>query len=413
MPLTLLCEELEAGMRLFEPVVWHDMVMLPSGRVLTPDDIGQLRQRFPNLSIRVGDPVLDSALDFPDDSHERQAALMIKTKIMDVMTANVDERIGRQMSVQKVNFVLIHAAVKEILSFLLSNPVTAVLLARSLDSDQYIAEHIGNVFYLSMVLGCAARTYVSNERQRLSKADLRPSVTMDLAPLGLGVMFMDAAMPPVANLLKPDHKLSEEEWRQIREHPIAGADGMPDTFSAAAKAVIRCHHENNAGLGYPAGLPGDRIHVLARVVRIADAYETGTARHAFGQARSPVRVLYDMTCGPQKKLYDPELLKVFARLVHPFPIGAKVRLQGGQHAIIMRYNQNNPFQPFGVIAYDDQNNRVPVEQLSATVQLGSQTGLRIESYQGEDLSYLYKAPPVRDPASPQRRPQTLFEAGYP
>ncbi len=59
MPLLLTCQDLQIGMRLAEAFVWRGRVMLPGGKVLTDSDVEVLRRAYPNVSVKVGDPVLD------------------------------------------------------------------------------------------------------------------------------------------------------------------------------------------------------------------------------------------------------------------------------------------------------------------------------------------------------------------
>jgi hypothetical protein len=413
MPVSVQSDELQPGMRLFEPVLWRDMVMLPSGRLLTEEDVSSVRRRFPDLSIRIMDPVLDEAVEFEDDERNREIASSVKEKIVEAMS-HVDQRYSKHASLKGVDFKAINNAIAEIMKYLAANPVSAVLLARSLGTKSYLTEHTGNVFYLSMVLGSAARAYVSSERQRQSNArDLQLSVTMDLTPLGFGAMFMDLAMLPFQDLFAADQPLTDEQWQSIREHPSVAAESLPGDFSAAARTIVRSHHENCCGTGYPGGISPEKLHVFARIVRIADAYETGTARHVHKQAKSPIRVLREMTVGAHRQFYDPELIKVFARLIQPFPIGAKVHLEDGRRAVVVRHDPANPFQPFGIIAFDAENRRLPESEMKKLLRLSPGDGLRIKSFQGEDLSYLYDPAWSGDELPASGRPKTLFETAYP
>ncbi len=80
--------------------------------------------------------------------------------------------------------------------------------------------------------------------------------------------------------------LSEEDWAMIRRHPDEGATlvGRLDGYGPVAE-VIRAHHEHVDGSGYPAGLIGDEIPLLARIVAICEAYDAMTARASY---RSPM-----------------------------------------------------------------------------------------------------------------------------
>ena len=82
--------------------------------------------------------------------------------------------------------------------------------------------------------------------------------------------------------------LSDEDWATIRRHPQDGATlvGRLDGYGPVAD-IILYHHENVDGSGYPAGLIGNEIPLLSRVLAVANVYDTLTARHSY---RAP------MTC---------------------------------------------------------------------------------------------------------------------
>lgn len=413
MPVSVRCDELQSGMFLHEPVIWHDRVMLPGGRELTETDVSVLRRRFPEMCVRVGEPVLDELVEFEDDSRDREVAAMVKAKITDALRIK-DPRFARHASMKDVDFGAVRATVDEIMKYLEANPVSAALLARTLSKDTYLADRTANVFFLSMVLGSTVREYVSIERQRQSKArELQSTVTMDLTPLGLGVMFMDIGLAPLQALFGADEPLTAADHQAIREHPLVVLDMLPPNFSAAAKTIIRTHHENLAGIGYPYGIPKDKLHVLARVVRIADAFETATARDVFKQAVSPVRAIWEMLAGPTQHCFDPKLMRVFVRVVAPFPICAKLQLDDGRQAVVVKYNRTNPFKPIATIAYDAGNKPLPKADIQSPVTIDPADGLKIKSYNGEDVSYIYgPALPVETAEEPAQ-PETLFDYFYP
>ncbi|MBC7337817.1 MAG: HD domain-containing protein, partial [Clostridia bacterium] len=74
-------------------------------------------------------------------------------------------------------------------------------------------------------------------------------------------------------LLKPG-PLIPEERKEMQNHPEVGTRILePARFPAAVIAAVRHHHEDYGGGGYPAGLSGEEIPLLARILRVADAYD--------------------------------------------------------------------------------------------------------------------------------------------
>lgn len=90
-------------------------------------------------------------------------------------------------------------------------------------------------------------------------------------------------------ILKGDAPLTEEDWMEIRKHPYEGARIVSeiDGYQPVGE-IILAHHERIDGLGYPRGLQGDRIPVIARIIAVADTYDVMTARDSY---REPVSSL--------------------------------------------------------------------------------------------------------------------------
>ncbi|MGP3688380.1 HD-GYP domain-containing protein [Streptomyces sp. IBSNAI002] len=91
-------------------------------------------------------------------------------------------------------------------------------------------------------------------------------------------------------LLRKDGPLTPEERRIIELHPEYGHEMVRGIgFLGEARAAILHHHERVDGSGYPYGLTGDQIPVLARVVAVADAFDAMTSTRSYSRAR-PVPV---------------------------------------------------------------------------------------------------------------------------
>lgn len=414
MPLLIHCDELQAGMRLAEAFMWRERMMLPGGKVLTRDDIDILQAKYPDVTLKVGDPVLDSLAEFEDDTHDREVATTAQQMVAQSLS-KVQERFAARTAIASVNFNAMRNAAMAVIDYLKDNPVSAALLNRSMSGDNYIAEHSGNVFYLALVLGSSVRDYVVRERLRQTSAShLSTAICMDLLPLALGAMFMDIGMFPLSHLFKPGYELTDEDRKLIRQHPIASCEQLPDSLPAGVKMVVRTHHENFDGTGYPSAMPGAQQHIFTRIVRICDAFEAATAQRVYAQAKSPVRVLWEICAGPWKHCYDPVLSKMFRSLIQPFPIGAKLRLADGRWAVLVRYNHKEPFQPTVIVAFDAKGNRLPTDHLLPAINVGDGNSLRLGSYDGEDLSFLYEdSKASKTPAEAEAELDELLRTAYP
>ncbi|MBK8270052.1 MAG: HD-GYP domain-containing protein [Planctomycetes bacterium] len=136
-----------------------------------------------------------------------------------------------------------------------------------------------------------ARTRYGLHSERVCSFALRIATELKLADselraLELGALLHDIGKigVPDAILLKPGG-LSDDEWRQMREHPELGARILSATpFLEEAVVVVRSHHERFDGSGYPCGLAGDQIPLLARVFAVADVFDAITSKRPYHEA---------------------------------------------------------------------------------------------------------------------------------
>jgi putative two-component system response regulator len=120
---------------------------------------------------------------------------------------------------------------------------------------------------------------------------------------------------PDAILLKPG-KLTEEEWKLIKEHPAVGERiCAPLKSFRSVLPIIRHHHEKFDGSGYPDGLRGDDIPVAARVLQIVDIYDALTTERPYKRAFSITDALQTMKQEVAKRWWDPHIFDEFERLV--------------------------------------------------------------------------------------------------
>ncbi|MGI6238197.1 MAG: PAS domain-containing protein [Christensenellales bacterium] len=116
-------------------------------------------------------------------------------------------------------------------------------------------------------------------------------------------------------LLDMRRPLSESEWIEIRKHPIAGyrvLNSFDDTVDLAETALA--HHERWDGMGYPRGLAGDEIPLLARIVAVTEAYERMTNAADGARTLTKAQGIAELwrNAGTQ---FDPEIVEAFTSLL--------------------------------------------------------------------------------------------------
>ena len=166
--------------------------------------------------------------------------------------------------------------------------------------DRYTAGHSGRVKHFSLKLGT---------RVGLDEA------TLDL--LGRGALMHDVGKIgiPDAVLNKPA-PLDDAELEIMRQHPSFTAAIMRPLVRFRVFAEIAAwHHERWDGGGYPDGLAGDQIPLLARIVAIADAWDAMTGDRIYRKGMSEQKALGIMEAEADGGQFDPELIRVFVAMV--------------------------------------------------------------------------------------------------
>jgi putative two-component system response regulator len=119
---------------------------------------------------------------------------------------------------------------------------------------------------------------------------------------------------PDSILFKPG-RLTAEEWVTMRSHTTRGEEiCRPLKTLKPMLPIIRHHHERWDGSGYPDGLRGEQIPLLARIVQIADIYDALTNARPYKPAYKPAEALLILRQETENGWRDPQLFHVFLRL---------------------------------------------------------------------------------------------------
>jgi cyclic di-GMP phosphodiesterase len=120
---------------------------------------------------------------------------------------------------------------------------------------------------------------------------------------------------PDAILLKPG-RLTEEEWKIVRAHPVIGERiCQPLKSFRLVLPIIRHHHEKVNGSGYPDGLRGDAIPMTARILQVVDVFDALVTERPYKKAFSTSEALQTMREEVAKGWWDPRVFDHFERLV--------------------------------------------------------------------------------------------------
>lgn len=134
----------------------------------------------------------------------------------------------------------------------------------------------------------------------------------DKEDLKLAAFFHDIGKIGVKlAVLNKDSNLEKHEFDIIRQHPDTGAD-MIESIGLFVRLApyIRHHHEHWNGSGYPAGLKGEKIPLLSRIIAVADAYDALTTERPYKEGFTSEKAVSILEEESGKK-FDPEVVDKF------------------------------------------------------------------------------------------------------
>ena len=115
---------------------------------------------------------------------------------------------------------------------------------------------------------------------------------------------------------------------------------------------MRDHHERWDGSGYPRGLISERIGELPRVAAIADVFDAVTSQRPYAPAEPPnvgVRIIGSGA----GTAFDPAVVKVFRKVVMPYPVGTELQLPDGRTGVVAHVDTARPEEPVVRVAGAD------------------------------------------------------------
>ena len=117
------------------------------------------------------------------------------------------------------------------------------------------------------------------------------------------------------DLLNKPGPLSHEEYELVKRHAATGADILDGLeFGGPLARIVRHHHENWDGSGYPDGLHGASIPIGARILAVVDCYDALTSLRPYREPLSHTAAV-DMIVERRGTMYDPAILDAFLRVV--------------------------------------------------------------------------------------------------
>src|ERR1051326_2815924 len=137
----------------------------------------------------------------------------------------------------------------------------------------------------------------------------------EMKALEFGALLHDIGKIGVPDaILRKPAKLTDEEWKRMREHPRHGQQILRGIkFLEGAARVVAQHHEKWDGSGYPLGLKAEQIDVCARIFSVADAFDAITSDRVYRDGRSYEAAAQELARWADVQ-FDPRVIEAFHRV---------------------------------------------------------------------------------------------------
>lgn len=207
---------------------------------------------------------------------------------------------------------------RRVLQVLASHAAIAIENARLFEDTQQT--YYETIRSLAQALE-ARDAYTQGHSERVTKYALRTAEQMGLDEDSRKVIRYAGLLHDIGKIgisdtiLHKRLKLTEEDWRAIRNHPLFGDSILgPLKFLHDAQKIVLRHHERYDGSGYPGRLKGEEIPLEARVIAVADAYDAMTSDRPYRQAMPHEKAIEELRASSGQQ-FDPVVVAAFLDVI--------------------------------------------------------------------------------------------------
>jgi len=342
-------------------------LILDEGSVLDERHLSVLPQ-MDISSILIQDPRVDDVIIVPLVSEA------VEAKAVRLLRLTVDDNQDKEMEGVKLDLLKADRLIKEMVQGFYSVFMGDIGLEGCTSAANFNYVHPVKVAALSLLLGKEAGC---------SRSDL---VSLGIAALMQNISYVFIPQ----NVLEIMDPWAVEKSERFRRHPelssqIVSQSGSDDTSVAVA---ISQHHERWDGSGYPLGLKGEEISLLARIMAIASTYHTLISCIPQHEPYFPPEAAeYIAAYGGE--LFDPELVQVFFRSVPFYVKGQMVRLNEGEVGIVSNANVGYVGRPVVRVCYERDGEKAEKPYDLDMSQPENQNKMIVEILDSLDVSVLF------------------------
>jgi HD-GYP domain-containing protein (c-di-GMP phosphodiesterase class II) len=184
--------------------------------------------------------------------------------------------------------------------------------------------------------------------------------TKGLLELGLAAFLENVGMYKIPDFIpKKKEKLKKEEISLIRQHTNVSyqiLSNLGRRYGWLADVALQVH-ERADGSGYPKGLKGQEILEMASIIGLIDTYIAMTEEKPYREKYLQSHAV-NFIIKETKKLFPPQILKIFLNQISLFPVNSYVRLNNQSIGRVVSTDENQPLRPSVEILYDGLSNQV-------------------------------------------------------
>ena len=265
----------------------------------------------------------------PPTRHSAAEELSHASRVLERSKEEVRKLFGEVRLGKAVASAEVMPLVDEISSSVARNPSALISIARLKNRNEYT--------YMHSVAVCALMVNLARQ------LDLDAATTREAGLAGLLHDVGKMAMPEP--ILSKPAALSDEEFAIMRTHPERGWEVLRRSGGMPQSALDVClhHHERVDGTGYPHGLAGDGIDLLARMGAVCDVYDAVTSCRPYKDPWGAADTIAAMF--RWKGHFDRPILDAFIRSVGIYPVGSLVRLKSNRLAVVADQNEADLTRP--------------------------------------------------------------------
>lgn len=291
---------------------------------------GKNRQeiKLPPLSVR--EPVHHQTVS------SLRKELKVSRKLMIDVEASLQRVFQSVKQGQMPNLTDVAKVTRNMVSSVVRNPDAVLWLSRTRQHDDFIYQHAVNTAVWALVCG---RELGLNEGL--------------LNHLGMGCLLSQVGKLKLPEtLLHNEGRLGSDDYALYRTYVEKGVHSLEDSgLSRAVLSVVQNHRERHNGSGFPEGLRGDRIPLLAKVAGLAEYFESLVGPREKSEAMTPARavsLLYEL----RNIEFQEDLVEKFISAIGVYPTGSLVELNDGQRGVVVSHSAERRLWPKVMVMTD-------------------------------------------------------------